>query len=272
MLQENYASLKPTIDYSSAVDKLRTSFSTNATKCFEWRKTQLLAIRRLCTENEDKIAEALSIDLGRGKMENIAMEMVGILTEIDHNLANLKSWMKPEYVRVPTLLEPATSELQSEPYGVCLVMGSFNFPFSLLLIPVIGAIIAGNCCVIKPSEVPAACDKLLNYLLPKYLDMKYFFVVSGGIAETTELLKVRFDKIFFTGSTRVGKVVMKAAAEFLTPVALELGGKSPTIVDESVTDLELAVKRIMWGKCSNAGQICISPDHVNSHEKINDAV
>lgn len=140
--------------------------------------------------------------------------------------------------------------------------------FALQLSPLMGAIAAGNCVLIKPSEMTSAVEKVLYDELPRYIDNDCIKVVTGGVSVTTDLLKLRWDKIFFTGSPRVGKIVMKAASEFLTPVSLELGGKSPTIIDESVGDLDLAAQRVMWGKCANAGQTCIAPDYVFCHEKV----
>ena len=221
----------------------------------------------MITENEPVWIEALATDLGRCPFEAIGLELLPVVSEIDLILANLSSWTKNVSTPVPAMMAPATSEIVSEPYGVCLIIGAFNYPIDLLLGPLLGAIAAGNCAAIKPSEMSAACEKAMARLLPAYLDNECFSVVCGGIEVTQTLLAQQWDKIFFTGSTRVGKIVMKAAAEHLTPVSLELGGKSPTIIDESVTDLELVTQRIMWGKCANSGQTCIAPDYVLCHAK-----
>jgi aldehyde dehydrogenase (NAD+) len=163
---------------------------------------------------------------------------------------------------VPVFMAPATCEIHHEPFGVCLIIGAFNYPIELSLGPLIGSITAGNCCIVKPSELSSACEEILATLLPKYLDTEALQVITGGVSTTSELLEQRWDKIFFTGSPRVGKIVMQAAAKHLTPVTLELGGKSPCIVDASVTDMALVARRIGWGKCGNAGQTCIAPDYV----------
>ena len=177
--------------------------------------------------------------------------------EIEHCINNLKAWMQPVFTKLPAIAAPSTSEIRYEPLGVVLIIAPFNYPILLTLMPLIGAIIAGNCAIVKPSELTKCCEALMLKLIPQYLDNDCFQVVTGGIATTTCLLNQKWDKIFFTGSTRVGKVVLTAAAKHLTPVSLELGGKSPTIIDKSVTNMELVVKRILWGKLINSGQVCV---------------
>jgi aldehyde dehydrogenase (NAD+) len=188
--------------------------------------------------------------------------------EIDDVIGNLSTWMKPKEARTPMGMAPATSEVQSCPFGVSLIIAPFNYPISLCLGPLISSVAAGNCSVVKPSEMTPNSEKVLAKLIPKYLDTDCVAVLCGGIPVTGMILKQQFDKIFFTGSTRVGKIVMKAAAEHLTPVTMELGGKSPCIINNDVTDMALAVKRIMWGKFCNAGQTCIAPDYVLCHEDV----
>lgn len=151
---------------------------------------------------------------------------------------------------------PSTSEIQYEPLGVVLIIAPFNYPISLALAPLLGAIIGGNCALLKPSELSKASEKLLTKLVPQYLDEDCFKVMCGGIAATTSILKQRWDKIFFTGSTNVGRIVLQAAVKNMTPVALELGGKSPTVIDSTVTDIALVARRVMWGKLINSGQVC----------------
>lgn len=255
------------VKYADTLRNLRAAYATGKTKTYGWRVAQLQGVQRFMTENEAKIGAALAADLGRHIFEAVGLEIVPVSMEITHMLEHLKCWMKPTYTDVPAMMQPASSEIIAEPYGVCLVMGAFNYPISLTLGPVIGAISAGNCVLIKPSEMSSNVEKLLAEVLPNYLDKDCFAVVCGGVSTTTELLKLQFDKIFFTGSPRVGKIVMKAAAEHLTPVSLELGGKSPTIIDESVTDMEVVAQRVLWGKCANAGQTCIAPDYLFVHEK-----
>jgi acyl-CoA reductase-like NAD-dependent aldehyde dehydrogenase len=248
-----------------SIKGLRKAFATGNSKTYEWRIKQLQGVLKFMTENEKKIVHALSIDLGRHEFEVVGLEIVPVSMEIQHIIDNLRSWMRPTFTEVPSLMMPATSEITHEPFGVCLIMGAFNYPISLTLGPLIGAIAAGNCALIKPSEMSAQTEKLLAEVLPNYLDKDCFSFVCGGVSTTTELLKHQFDKIFFTGSPRVGKIVMRAAAEHLTPVSLELGGKSPTIVDETVTDMEVVAQRVLWGKCANAGQTCIAPDYLFVH-------
>lgn len=165
--------------------------------------------------------------------------------------------MQPVFTKLPAIAAPSTSEIRYEPLGVVLIIAPFNYPFYLTLGPLIGAIVAGNCALVKPSELTKCSEALILKLVPQYLDTDCFEVLTGGIATTTSLLNQKWDKIFFTGSTRVGKVVLEAAAKYLTPVSLELGGKSPTIIDKTVTNMELVVKRIIWGKLINTGQVCI---------------
>ena len=193
---------------------------------------------------------------GRGFFEAAGLEVLPIELEIDHAINNLKSWMQPVFTKLPAVAVPSTSEIRYEPLGVVLIIAPFNYPIYLALGPLLGAIVGGNCALLKPSELTRNSEKLLEKLIPQYLDTDFFKVISGGIATTTSLLNQRWDKIFFTGSTRVGKVVLQAAAVNLTPVALELGGKSPTIIDKTVTDMALVAKRIMWGKLINSGQVC----------------
>lgn len=251
--------------------KLRKSFEEGKTRDIEWRRSQLMALSRLMNENKARLIEAMHIDLGRGEFEAVVHEHTPVNQEIDVALKNLSKWTSPEPAGVPLGFLPANAEVIPEPLGVALIMGAFNYPVQLCLGPLVGAIAAGNCAVIKPSEVSGACEAMLADLIPKYMDTDCIGVICGGINVSTHLLAQKWDKIFFTGSTRVGKIVAKAAAEHMTSVTLELGGKSPTIIDESVSDLYLAARRIMWGKFSNCGQTCISPDYCFVHEKHYDA-
>ena len=190
--------------------------------------------------------------------ESAGLDVLPLNLEIDHAINNLKSWMKPTFTKLPAIAAPSTSEIKYEPLGVVLIIAPFNYPIYLLLGPLLGAIVAGDCAVVKPSELTKSSEALMFKLIPQYLDTSCYEVVIGGISTTTSLLNQRWDKIFFTGSTRVGKVVLQAAAKHMTPVALELGGKSPTIIDSTVTDMELVVKRILWGKLINSGQVSFS--------------
>lgn len=255
------------LDLKKIVAELKAQFATGKSKVYETRIRNLLAIKTMLSENETELTEALASDLGRSSFDTLALETMSIVSDIDYIVSNLKSWIKPQYTTVPIMLLPATSEVVYEPYGVALIIGAFNYPVNLVLSPLVGAICAGNCCVIKPSELAPACEAFLVKILPKYLDNDCYKIVCGGVEVTKALLSQHWDKIFFTGSTRVGKIVMQAASAHLTPVSLELGGKSPTIIDESARDIELAVQRILWGKFANAGQTCIAPDYVLCHEK-----
>lgn len=252
------------------VSRLQKVYYTGRSKSIDFRVRNLLGLKRFLQDNELDIKDALRKDLHRSSFEAVGLEIVPCIMEIDHIVSNLKSWMKPVRTGIPALMAPAVSEYIYEPFGVVLVISAFNYPISLTFGPLIGAICAGNVAVIKPSELSVATEQLLRERLPRYIDHDCFEVVCGGIPTTQALLAQHWDKIFFTGSTRVGKIVMQAAAQKLTPVSLELGGKSPTIIDESVTDLELATRRIIWGKCANAGQTCIAPDYVLCHEKYYD--
>ncbi len=247
------------------VEDLKHVFSSGKTKDYKFRIRNLKGLKLLLVENEEAIKAALKKDLNRSGFEAVGLEIIPCCMEIDYVVANLSSWMQPNYTDLPALAAPAYSEYTYEPYGVCLIISAFNYPISLAFQPLIGAICAGNCAVLKPSEVSTACEALITELMPKYLEPDCYKVVCGGVQTNTNLLAQSWDKIFFTGSTFVGKIVMKAAAEKLIPVSLELGGKSPTIIGESTGDLELAVDRIMWGKCTNAGQTCIAPDYVLCH-------
>jgi aldehyde dehydrogenase (NAD+) len=253
------------------VARLRAAFSGGRTRSYEWRSEQLAALRRLLTENERALYAALQADLGRSELDAFLTEQRELRNAVDLAAKKLKRWMAPKSVSTPALLKPGASFVQPEPLGVVLIIAPWNYPVLLLLNPLIGAIAAGNAVVLKPSEVSENVSGLLAELLPRYLDNEAIAVVSGGPDETTQLLAQRFDHIFYTGNGRVGRIVMMAAAQHLTPVTLELGGKSPCIVDEHA-DLEVAARRIVWGKFLNCGQTCIAPDYVLVHEKVHDAL
>lgn len=226
------------------VGKLRTSFKTNETKCIKWRRDNLLALQRLLDENKSELCDALKKDLHKHELETTGMEFGVIKNGITHALNHLDSHVKVK--KVHPIIQGRTY-VQNQPYGVVLIIGAWNYPYQLSLVPLIGAIACGNCAIVKPSELSPNSAALLEKLWPKYFDTSFIALVNGGITETTKLLSIRFDYIFYTGSTAVGKIIMKAASEFLTPVTLECGGKSPTYVDASA-DLDLVAKRILWGK------------------------
>lgn len=243
------------------IQQLNSTFASGKTKPITWRKQQLLALRQMLQDNEQAIYDALKKDLGKCQFEAYVSEFEYVLKDIKLFLKNLKSWSKPRHLGTPLLAQPGHSRIVPEPYGTVLVMGAWNYPLQLVLSPMVAAMGAGNCVVLKPSELAPSVSALLAELVPKYLDNDAFYVFEGGVTETTELLAQRFDHIMYTGSEMVGKIVMRAASEHLTPVTLELGGKSPCIVDDT-TDLKVTADRIIWAKFLNAGQTCIAPDYI----------
>lgn len=232
------------------------------------RRLELLnSLKAVLTKEQARIGEALKKDLGKCSFEAWSTE-IGFLTgEISDFIKDLPSLMSPEKVATPLTMQPGSSFILKEPYGVVLVLAPWNYPIQLAFSPLIGAIAAGNRVVIKPSEMTPHCAQIIADIVGQVFGEDEAQVVLGGVAETTELLKEQFDYIFFTGSTAVGKVVMRAAAEHLTPVTLELGGKSPCLIDESA-QLAVAAKRIAWGKWMNAGQTCVAPDYVLVPKKL----
>ena len=253
-------SIQPT-DYPAMMSQLRDRFEQGLTRSRAWREQQLHAIVKMLEENEAEIGRALAADLGKPDQEVFMGELSLIHSEARYALKRLKRWSRQRKVRTPMVGQPGRSWVQPEPLGVVLIMGAWNYPVQLVLSPLIPAIAAGNCAVIKPSEIAAETSSLMASLIPRYLDPQGVRVVEGAVEETTELLKQRFDHILYTGGAHVGKIVMRAAAEYLTPVTLELGGKSPCVID-SGADLASAARRLTWGKCLNAGQTCIAPDYV----------
>lgn len=240
---------------------LQATFMSQVTKDYEWRIEQLTQLQKLTEENKTQIEEALFADLGKCKTEAWLTEAGFLISDIKDTKKRLKKWMKPQKRPMPMLAQPGSSYVQAEPLGTVLIIGAWNYPFQLTLAPLVAAIAAGNCAIVKPSELSPAVSRLIADLLPKYLDQSAFAVVEGAKDETTELLTFPFDKIFYTGGEQVGKIVMAAAAKHLTPVTLELGGKSPCVIDGK-TNLKLAARRIVWGKMMNLGQTCVAPDYV----------
>ncbi|QNN64022.1 aldehyde dehydrogenase family protein [Leucobacter denitrificans] len=240
---------------------LRHSFNLGVTRPIEWRKQQLSRLRTMLVDHSADFEAALHSDLGKSGTEAQFTEIALLVAEIDYALEHVDRWVKPRRVGVPLALQPAAAKVIAEPLGVVLVIAPWNYPLMLSLSPLIGAIAAGNAAIVKPSELAPATATLLSRLLAEALDRRAFTTVEGGVEETTALLRERFDHIFYTGNGRVGRIVAHAAAEHLTPVTLELGGKSPAYVDESVPLAEVA-KRIAWGKFLNAGQTCVAPDYV----------
>jgi aldehyde dehydrogenase (NAD+) len=253
------------------VARLRARFESGRTRPLEYRRRQLAGIERFLKEREGEIERALHDDMGRPSIEVYASEIAFIATEAAIARKKLHAWTTPERVRTSLVGQPGKSRVYREPLGVVLVIGPWNYPLQLVLVPLVGAIAAGNCAVVKPSELVPAVSALLAARLPEYVDGECFQVVEGGVPETTALLAERFDSIFYTGNGTVGRIVMEAAAKHVTPVTLELGGKSPCLVDQH-TDLDVAARRIVWGKFYNAGQTCVAPDYVLAHAGIEDAL
>ncbi|MFH9661072.1 aldehyde dehydrogenase family protein [Streptomyces sp. NPDC017248] len=247
---------------ADVVARLRATFRTGRTRSADWRTGQLRRLRALLTESGADLAAALRADLGKSSTEAYRTEIDFTVREIDHTLEHLADWLRPEPAPVPAHLgADATAWTQYEPLGVVLVIAPWNYPAQLLLAPLVGALASGNTVVVKPSELAPATSATLARLIPAYLDTDAVAVVEGGVPETTALLAERFDHIFYTGNGTVGRVVMRAAAEHLTPVTLELGGKSPVFVDRG-TDLDVVADRLARGKFLNAGQTCVAPDYV----------
>ncbi|KAM7264575.1 hypothetical protein ACFE04_002258 [Oxalis oulophora] len=250
--------------------ELKRTFKSGITRSVTWRKNQLKALLRFIHENEDALFEALYQDLGKHPVEAYRDEIGVVMKSAENALKCVDKWMAPKKSRIPLLLFPASGQVISEPLGVVLIFSSWNFPISLSLDPVIGAISAGNTVVLKPSEVSPACSSFLAKTLPLYLDPAVIKVVLGGPDVCEELLQQKWDKIFFTGTPRIGSLVMSAAAKNLTPVTLELGGKSPAIVDtlSNPAHVKAAAKRILGGKFGScSGQACIGVDYLLVEEK-----
>ncbi|MGY5101776.1 aldehyde dehydrogenase family protein [Streptomyces sp. 900105245] len=247
---------------ADVVARLRATFATGRTRPVAWRTAQLRRLRALLTERGADLAAALRADLGKSATEAYRTEIDFTVREIDHTLEHLDAWLRPEPAPVPAHLGPdATAWTQTDPLGVVLVIAPWNYPAQLLLAPMVGALASGNAVVAKPSELAPATSGALAELIPAYLDTDAVAVVEGGVPETTALLAERFDHVFYTGNGTVGRIVMRAAAEHLTPVTLELGGKSPVFVDRG-TDLDTVADRLARGKFLNAGQTCVAPDYV----------
>lgn len=255
------------MNYADILQQQKTFFNSHATKDLDFRKAQLQKLKKVVKSNEKLLYDAIYQDFGKSEFETFGTEISFIYKDIDYYLKNLKSFAKPKNVLTNIVNQMGSSKIVFEPLGNCLVIGAWNYPYQLTLTPVIAAIAAGNTCMIKPSELPENTMKAMAKLINENFDAQFLYVVEGGVEETSAILKLRFDKIFFTGSPRVGKIVYKAAAEHLTPVTLELGGKSPAFVTEKA-DLQIAAKRIVWGKFINAGQTCVAPDYLYVAENI----
>jgi aldehyde dehydrogenase (NAD+) len=251
------------------VTKQRTFFNTGHTKSVEYRIQALQNLRKGIEKYQQRILDALRADLNKSEAEGFSSEIRIVLGELDYTLEHLRNWAAPRTVPTSSAMPDAVSTIYPEPYGVALIIAPWNYPFQLAFGPLIGAIAAGNCAVIKPSELTPATSRLIFDLIQDIYSEEYIAVMEGEVETSTALLNEKFDYIFFTGSTGVGRIVMKAAAEHLTPVTLELGGKSPAIVHKDA-DLQLAAQRIVRGKFLNAGQTCVAPDYLLVDEQVHD--
>ncbi len=241
--------------------KQQAFFNSNITKDVSFRIEQLKKFKKLLKENEDLLYKAIYEDFGKSEFETYMSELSLIYHEINIFVKNIKKWSKRKKVATGFANFPAKSYIIPEPLGTTLIIGAWNYPYQLLLVPAISSIAAGNTVILKPSELPAKTSETMAKIINDNFPSDYFCVVEGGAKETTEILEYRFDKIFFTGSIPVGKIIYKAAAKHLTPVTLELGGKSPTFVLAD-TDIKMTAKRIVWAKFLNAGQTCVAPDYI----------
>ncbi len=251
------------------IENQRAFFASNKTKDTEYRLAQLQKLKNAIHKNQKKIEDALWEDLHKSPEESYLTEISIVTGEIDNHIKNLKKWAKPKRVATPIHLWPSSSKVMYEPLGLSLIVAPWNYPFQLLINSLVGSISAGGCSILKPSPDAPTIARVMQEMIEETFDSKYIAVVQGGRETNTILFNERFDIIFFTGSTNVGKVVMKAAAAHLTPVVLELGGKSPCIVDADA-NIDVAAKRIAWGKLINAGQTCIAPDYLFAHHSIKD--
>ncbi|AKG21831.1 aldehyde dehydrogenase [Calothrix sp. 336/3] len=249
------------VEITGIIQNQKKFFSTNQSKNLEFRIHQLKTLKKLIINHESEIIQALQTDLGKPFYEAFGTEIFVLLTEINYVLKNLRKWVKPQSVSIPLQFLPGRGKIIPEPLGVVLIISPWNYPLQLVIAPLIGAIAAGNCAIIKPSEVAAATSQLIARLISEYFAHDYITVITGGVETTQALLTEKFDHIFFTGGAAVGKIIMAAAAKHLTPVTLELGGKSPCIVDHDI-NLEVTARRILWGKFLNCGQTCLAPDYL----------
>ena len=257
------------MDYSEIIRNQNDFFNSNKTKEIGFRIEQLRKLKKLIRNNESLLYEAIYSDFKKSEFETYSTELIFVYNEIEEAIRNLPEWSKRRRVKTNLLNLPARSYILPEPLGVCLVIGAWNYPYQLTLLPLVAAIASGNTVVLKPSEVTPATSSVLARLINENFPSELMKVIEGGIPETTLLLEQKFDKIFFTGSSRIGKIVYQAAAKNLTPVTLELGGKSPAIVTRN-SNLKDVAKRLVWAKFLNSGQTCIAPDYVLVDESVHD--
>ena len=253
--------------YGALIKKQREFFSTGKTKEVAYRMGALKKTRNIIKTNQKEIMDALHKDLNKSEFESYATEIGFVLEELRFTMKHLEKWAKPRKVKTSLSGFGSKNYIYPEPYGVVLIISPWNYPFQLAFAPLIGAIAAGNCAILKPSELTPKTSELLTKLIREHFQEDYIAIVEGGVETSTALLEAKTDYIFFTGSVAVGKVIMEAAAKHLTPVTLELGGKSPCIVHKDA-NLRYAAKRIAWGKYTNAGQTCVAPDYLYVHNEV----
>jgi len=248
-------------EITARIESVRKGFESGVLHSITDRKAQLEALRTMLVDHEGTLTDALYDDLGKSAIEAYTTEIGFTISEIDHALKHVAGWAKPRRVSLPLHLRPGSARIHPEPVGTVLIIAPWNYPLQLVLAPLVAAMAAGNTAVVKPSEIAPATAEALERLIPEYVDQSAVQVVNGAVPETTALLAARWDHIFYTGNGTVGRIVMEAASKHLTPVTLELGGKSPAIVT-SHANLAVAGRRIAWGKWTNAGQTCVAPDYV----------
>lgn len=252
---------------STIIGRQQLCYQTGLTHDLAFRLKQLKILKQAIRKHQDDIIQAVNEDMGKPPFEALTSEIVATLTQLDLMIKHLPVWIKPVSYKMPVGHWPGRCYVLPEPYGVVLIMAPWNYPFQLAMVPLIGAMAAGNCAVVKPSEISANTSRVIAKMIAEHFDPEYISVVEGGVEVGRELLEQRWDFIFFTGSPRVGKIVMNAASRHLTPLILELGGKSPCIVDKDV-NIKVAVRRIIQGKIFNAGQTCLAPDFALVHKEI----
>lgn len=253
------------MDINKLVMLQRQYYNTGKTRDISFRLEKLKRLKSVVLENEEKILLALKKDLNKSNFEGFMTEVGMFYSELDFAIKNIRKWGKTKRVKSSMVNFPSVSKIIPQPYGVTLIMSPWNYPFQLALIPLVWSVAAGNCVILKTSEYSVSTSGIVKEIIKKIFSKEYVAVVQGGQEESEKLLLERFDYIFFTGSTNVGKIVMKSASEYLTPTTLELGGKSPCIILKDA-DIDLTAKRLTWGKLINAGQTCVAPDYVLVHE------
>ncbi|KAI4453210.1 aldehyde dehydrogenase [Holotrichia oblita] len=254
-------------DVKKTIEIQRTFFNTGKTKDINFRIAKLNLLRNAIKKYENEIINALRLDLNKAPFEAYETEIGIVLEEIRYTIRYISNWAKPKHVKTPMIHFPSSSYIYNEPYGSVLIMSPWNYPFQLAIAPLAGAIAAGNCSIVKPSEYSFYTSEIIEKIIIEIFDESYVAVVRGGREANKSLLDEKFDYIFFTGSPQVGRAVMESASKHLTPVTLELGGKSPCIVDHTA-NIKLAAKRIVWGKFLNAGQTCVAPDYLLVHKNV----